>query len=520
MSNEEEPHEKPSNDPEYHSSDVESSESPQGELARAITNQSAMEIPKSLLHESIFVGVVCAAQFMTQVGLALAIVPLHIIGDSFNVTNSGKLSWYAAAYSLTVGTFILIAGRLGDLYGHRLMFISGFAWFGLWSLLGGFSVWSNQVFFDICRAFQGIGPAFLLPNALAILGRTYPPGPRKDMVFSIFGATAPGGFAVGGVFSALLSQNVWWPWAYWIMGIVCIAFAILGVFAIPNSPSPILSNDIPWWIRCDLAGAMLGVTALILINFAWNQGPSVGWPTVYVYVLLILGFLCLGLFLWIEQRVSCPLLPRGIFSEEVTWVLGCIAAGWSSFGIIVFYFFQFMEVIKGDTPILTLAKWTPSAISGAIAAVTTGFILARLRPSVIMLIAMLAFTGGQVLLATLPVHQTYWAQAFVIGILTPWGMDMSFPSATVILSNSMPREHQGVAASLINTIVNYSISIGLGLAGTVESEVNHDGKDILRGYRGAAYMGVGLAGLGVGIATISVVRSVTKRPKVDHTTEA
>ncbi|KAJ5706829.1 Major facilitator superfamily domain general substrate transporter [Penicillium malachiteum] len=353
-----------------------------------------MEIPKSLLHESIFVGVVCAAQLMTQVGVAFGIFPLHIIGNSFNVTNSRELIWYAAAYSLIVGTFILIAGRLGDLYGHRLMFIGGFACFGLWSLLGGFSVWSNQVFFDICRAFQGIGPAFLLPNALAILGRTYPPGPRKNMVFSIFGATAPGGYAIGGVFLALLSQNVWWPWAYWILGIACIAFAILGIFAIPYSPSPKISNDMPWWVRCDLAGGMLGVTALILINFAWNQGPSVGWPTVYVYVLLIIGFLFLGLFLWTEQRVSCPFLPRGIFSEEVAWVLGCIAAGWSSFGIIVFYFFQFNEVIKGDTPILALAKWTPSAISGAIAAVTTGFILARLRPSVIMLIAMLAFTGG------------------------------------------------------------------------------------------------------------------------------
>lgn len=397
-------------------------EFPQGDLAHAITNQSAMEMPKSLVHECIFIGVVCAAQFMTQAGLALAIVPLHIIGESFHVSNAGQLSWYAAAYSLTVGTFILIAGRLGDLYGHRLMFIGGFAWFGLWSLLGGFSVWSNQIFFDICRAFQGIGPAFLLPNALAILGRTYPPGPRKDMVFSIFGATAPGGFAVGGAFSALLAQRAWWPWGYWIMGIVCITFAIFGFFAIPHSQSPELSSDTPWWVKCDLVGGLLGVAALILINFAWNQGPSVGWPTVYVYVLLIIGFLCLALFLWTELHTSCPLLPREIFSEDVACVLGCIAAGWSSFGVVVFYFFQFLEVIKGEAPLLVIAKWAPSAVSGAIAAVTTGFVLARLRPSVIMLIAMLAFTGGQILLATLPVHQTYWAQAFVISILTPWGM--------------------------------------------------------------------------------------------------
>lgn len=117
-----------------------------------------------------------------------------------------------------------------------------------------------------------------------------------------------------------------------------------------------------------------------------------------------------------------PLLPLAALGENVAWVLGCIAAGWSSFGILIFYFFQFMEVIKGDSGLLATAKWVPAFISGAIAAVTTGFALSRLPASVIMFISMLAFTIGLILLATLPIHQTYWAQAFVISIVTPWGM--------------------------------------------------------------------------------------------------
>lgn len=74
---------------------------------------------------------------------------------------------------------------------------------------------------------------------------------------------------------------------------------------------------------------------------------------------------------------------------------------------------------------------------------------------------------------------------------------MSFPSGTVILSNSMHHQHQGLAGSLVNTVVNYSISIGLGFAGTVESQVNDGGKDRLKGIRGASYMGLGFAGLGL-----------------------
>jgi len=91
--------------------------------------------------------------------------------------------------------------------------------------------------------------------------------------------------------------------------------------------------------------------------------------------------------------------------------------------------------------------------------------------------------------------------------------DMSFPSGILILSNSMPQQDQGVAGSLVNTVVNYSISLGLGFAGTVERYVNNDNKDVLRGYRGATYLGVGLAGLGTIIATCFLVATWTSSRK-------
>jgi MFS family permease len=90
------------------------------------------------------------------------------------------LSWYVAGYSLTVGTFILIAGRLGDMYGHKNIFTGGWLWFALWSLLACVSYYYNfQIFFIIYRTLQGSGPVFLIPNGLAILGRTYPEGEEE-----------------------------------------------------------------------------------------------------------------------------------------------------------------------------------------------------------------------------------------------------------------------------------------------------------------------------------------------------
>lgn len=130
--------------------------------------------------------------------------------------------------------------------------------------------------------------------------------------------------------------------------------------------------------------------------------------------------------------------------------------------------------------------------------------MSRIRPAYIMLVALICFTVGTILVATAPIDQTYWAQIFVSTIITPWGMDMSFPAGTLILSGAMPREHQGLAASLVSTVVNYSISLGLGFAGTVESNVapGTGEMEVLKGYRAALYMGIGLAGLGVAVAAV------------------
>ncbi|KAJ5574727.1 hypothetical protein N7450_008626 [Penicillium hetheringtonii] len=425
-------------------------------------------LPQSPYHEAVFVFVVCAAQLMTQAGLSLSIAPLQDISASFNTTTK-DLSWASAAYSLTVGSFIFVSGRLGDIYGHRLLFIVGFLWFGLWSILGGFSVWSNQIFFDCCRAFQGIGPALLLPNAVAILGRAYPPGRRKGMVFCLFGAVAPGGFTLGATFSSLLAQRVWWPWGYWIFGITCFIFAILGYVSIPYVRQKKPREDLSTFERLDTYGAIAGVSGLILINFAWNQAAVAGWAVPYTYALLIVGILIMGLFLFIESKAAYPLLPGQYFGLLVT------------------------------------AKWAGASASGACAAVITGLLLGRISASVIMFFAMLAFSAGQALLASMPIGQIYWANAFVIMLITPWGMDMSFPSGILILSNAMPQEDQGVAGSLVNTVVNYSISMGLGFAGVVEYYVGNDGENLLQGYRAATYTGVGLAGLGTVIASCFMI---------------
>ncbi|KIW88607.1 uncharacterized protein Z519_10653 [Cladophialophora bantiana CBS 173.52] len=476
----------------------------------------------SLAHEILFIAVISSAQLLTQSALAQSIAPLHVIGRSFNTTNPGQLSWLAAGYSLTVGTFILPAGRWGDLYGHKKLFVIGYFWFALWSLIAGFAVFSRSlIFFAFCRGMQGIGPAILLPNGIAVLARTYPPGKKKNMVLSIFGATAPVGFVVGAVFSGIFAQFVWWPWAYWVLAMVLALIGMLVIFVVPHMP---VAGPSATFKELDAAGTVLGVVGLIFFNFAWNEGPAAGWAKVYVYVLLIIGVVLLVAFFWFEKnRATFPLLPMSSFTMDTNLVFGCEALGWSSFGVWVFYLWQFLELERGHSILLSAAQLVPTALSGCMAAITTGLLIAKIQPGWIMLISISAFLTGMVLLATMPVHQTYWAQTFVAAVITPWGMDMSFPSGNIVLSDHMPPEHQGLAASLINTVINYSISIGLGMAGTVEVHVNSGGRNQLQGYRGAWYLAIGFDGLGI-LCAICLILSwrarVKGKQKVNNQKEA
>ncbi|KAK4902186.1 multidrug-resistance type transporter aminotriazole resistance [Elasticomyces elasticus] len=488
----------------------------------------------TLPREVAFVAVLCLSQFMTQVGLGQTLPIVHVLGNSLGVSkpgelNSGQLAWITAGYSLTVGSFILISGRLGDFFGYKKILTIGLCWFSFWTMVAGLSVYAKNKFllFVFARVLQGLGPSLCLPNGLALLGATYPAGKRKDFVFSFFAAAAPCGSITGAAFGSLFAL-AWWPWAFFSFAIALAATAIVGILVIPDIPSQAREKrrTMSWHetvIQLDLLGGAVGVLALVLCDFAWCQAPIVGWQQPYVFSIFLVGVLIIPVFFYIELRVSSlPLLPLKALNADVAFVLACLACGWASFGIWFYYTFQTFLLLRnnngtGSSPLLTTAMMVPEGISGAIAAVVTGFLLSRLRPAWVMTLALLAFTLGTVLICTAPIGQTYWGQTFFATVVIAWGMDMSFPAATVILSNAVGREHQGIAASLVNTIVNYTISIGLGFAGTVEVHVNHGGhtrSDLLKGFRGAYYVGLGFAGMGLAISVLFLLRSYRRDGRI------
>lgn len=400
------------------------------------------------------------------------------------------------------------------MYGHRRVLCGGLAWYALWSLVGGFSDKASEasIVFTVCKALQGIGIAFSTPNAVAILGRTYSvPNWRKNLVFSLFGATAPAGFTVGALFGSLTARYGVWQWSLWAAAIASACFIALALIVLPpdQDRQDASAHGFDYW------GTLTGITSLFLINVAINQGAVVGWSSepgiIYLPILLIGGLLFFPLFCWtqLRPRKTQPLVPLRSLGAEGSFALAVIACCWGSFGIFVFYLWQLLESVRGHSVLLATAESSPVVVTGLLAALFTGWLLPRVKVAYIMLTAMIAFIIGLVLLVTVPAEQTYWAQTFVALLVIPVGLDMSFPAGLVMVSNRVPKDQQGVAGSLVNTVVNYSISLGLGVAATIEAKINqgHRGQELLAGYRAAWAFGLALDVVGLVFSLYFVLKS-------------
>ena len=342
----------------------------------------------------------------------------------------------------------------------------------------------------------------MAPISLAIIGSVYREGHRKNIAFSIYAAGAPAGFAIGAVFSALLAQLAFWPWAYYLAAIICCVFTVLTFVSVPDLEhgTDVDPAQRPKGIQTfDWLGAFTGVSGLILFNVAWNRAPAVGWQSAQAIAPLIIGIALFVAFLFAEKRARQPLLPISQISTDAAWVLLIVALGWASFGVLVFYLATFLLEIQQNTMLIVAAKYCPVPVTGLIASLLASILMKKgVRTAWLLAIALLWFCVPSVLVATAPVDQLYWRQIFWAFLLCPFGMDISFPTATVMVSNLVAKQHQGIAASLVATVVYYSQSIGLGIAGTVEVNVSHG--DALAGMRGAQYSGIGLSLLGFIVA--------------------
>ncbi|PQE29397.1 efflux pump antibiotic resistance protein [Rutstroemia sp. NJR-2017a WRK4] len=451
----------------------------------------------SNLRQNLFMVFITLTQLVQMVPLGAGINSSFAIGAALGATQAQSV-WIVASYPLTQGTFVLIGGRLGAVYGHKYVFTAGCVWWTLWAFCGGYS--NDLISMCIMRALCGVGGGLMIPNIVALLGITFPPGKKRNLGFALFGAMAPVGAAGGSLIGAIIIQLSDWKWLFLMLGL--LGFVVYGLAIVTvDADTPVDPHGSVDWI-----GAYLGVGALILFNFVWNQAPLVGWNSPYEIALLVLSIIHFAGFVYWETKVAKdPILPFNIWkAPSFGLLMVAIFFSFMSLGIYFWYMNAYMQNIRGDSLIITGVQYLPLTIVGCMVAFFAAWLVPRVPAQVIICMGCLAMVTINVLLATIPANLTYWAMAFPAMFISAFTIDLITTSGQIIASNTVPMKHQGVAGSLIGTLLGYGLSTGLGIAGTVEVNTNRNGEDLLRGYHCAAYMGVGLASVALVIGAVFI----------------
>lgn len=291
------------------------------------------EVFPNWLTEAGFIFAVVGSMMMSEYTISGFNIALPSLARTLNIPDSAR-TWPAAVPNLTTAVFLLPFARLAERFGGRIVFLGGHVWLLLWSLVCGFS--QNTTMLIVCRAMQGIGASAFMPASLALLGQTYRPGPRKNLVFSVYGAFAVIGFYFGIVMGALTAQVLGWRWFFWCGAMCVFVVALAGFLTIPKSLS--VSDKS---VKMDWPGVCTIVPGLALVVYALMDGGHApqGWRTPYIYVTFILGWLFLGAAVYVQGWVSKhPLLPAELFRPKYMKRLATsLFMSYGVFGLFLFY---------------------------------------------------------------------------------------------------------------------------------------------------------------------------------------
>ncbi|KAJ9615302.1 hypothetical protein H2200_001377 [Cladophialophora chaetospira] len=390
------------------------------------------------------------------------------------------------SFSLTQGTFVLVSGRLGAVFGHKNMLFLGGSVFTIFTLINGFV--PNYIAFNAIRALSGIGGALILPNAVAMIAITNPPGRWRNLSLGFFGASAPIGGFIGGMYIGLLVEYSEVKWFF--VGIAAVAAIVfVSLWTLGPKEVPVDRHG-----KFDYIGALLGTSALIIFNYVWNQAPAVGWAQPLEYTLLLVSVLLFGLFIAWEARTPHPIMPLAIYkAPSFGALLLVVLLNYMSMGTILWYMLLWQQNIRHWSVLHTAIGWSPFIVVATLGSLLAAWLVPRVAAQWIVAIGTVTAAISSLLLATMPRQQIYWAQMFPATVFMALCPDLTFTAAQIIASNAVRRHEQGVAGSLIGTLNLYGNSLGLGFAATVESRVAKDHGDTLLGYRSALFFGLGIS---------------------------
>jgi EmrB/QacA subfamily drug resistance transporter len=403
--------------------------------------------------------VVCLGNLMIVLDVTIVGVALPSIREDLGFSE-GSLAWVANVYLLTFGGSLLLAGRLGDLYGHRRLFLIGIALFTVASL--GCGLATSPALLVGARAIQGLGGAVVSAVALSLVVTTFTEPAGRAKAMGIFGFVAAGGGSIGVLLGGVMTDLLNWHWIFLVnvpLGGAAFALAKLvlpkaGVARVPGRP--------------DVAGAVIVTTSLTLAVFAIVNGNQAGWTSLRTVSLLAVAGVLLAWFVVIETTALTPLVPLSLFRLKNLSIANVVGVLWAA-AMFAWFFLSalYLQLVLGYSPLEVGLAFLPANLIMAVLSLgLSARLVLRFGTRISLVTGLLLAAGGLAVFARAPVDGTL-VDVLPAMALLGLGAGMAFNPLLLAAMKDVDTAEAGLASGIVNTSFMMGGALGLAILASI-----------------------------------------------------
>lgn len=444
--------------------------------------------------------VLCGGTLMIVLDSTIVNVALPSIRESLHFSES-QLAWVVNAYLLTFGGFLLLGGRLGDLFGPRKLFLAGLALFTAASVLCGLS--DSQALLVIARAIQGLGGAVVSAVGLSMTMELFTEPGERARAMGIFGFVASGGGSVGVLLGGILTSALNWHWIFLVnlpVGIV--------VYLLARHYLPAISGDKKASKNIDIAGAITVTSALLAATYAVINGNAAGWTSLQTLGLLAVSAALIGVFVTIESKVKNPLIPLSLFTIRNVTVANVIGVLWAA-AMFAWFFIAalYLQLVLGYNPLHVGLAFLPANLIMAVFSISlSAKLVMRYGIKKPLSVGLLIAAAGLALFAHAPVNGHFLTDVLPSMLLLGIGAGMAFNPVLLAAMNDVPPHESGLASGIVNTSFMMGGALGLAVLASVSAAHTNSlaaaGHSSLQALTGGYHMAFILGGLFAALASL------------------
>ncbi len=408
--------------------------------------------------------VVCLGMFMNALDSSIVNVALPAIQRDLHFTQS-SLIWVVDAFLITFGSFLLLAGRLGDLVGRKKVFLGGIALFTLSSVVCGLA--TSQGMLIAGRFAQGAGGAMSSSVIIAIIVTEFPDSSERSRAMSAYIFVTVTGAALGLLVGGVLTQSLGWHWIFFINVPIGVVTLLLGWRLIVENEGLGIRRGV------DVAGSVVVTLALMLGIFAIIQATAYGWLSVHTLAFGAAAVVLLVGFFWLEARLANPIMPLRILRTR-TLVNSSIVRGFLAAGAFTTFFLGalYFENVLRYSPVQTGLAFLPiSVVMGALSAGITARLVERFGNKRVLIPGMVSALAGLLLLTQVGPGTNYLTLVFPAFVLIGLGAGTAFMPLLSIAMADVPNADAGLGSGVVNVSMQMASALGLAVLGTIAT--NH-----------------------------------------------